>query len=445
MSKITQPTILIIIGASGDLSKRKLLPAIAQIAKVGILPDAFKIVGVSRRTVNVEDILPKGSNGAFGQIFETVTIDLTQVDEFTKLKQRLEEIEAEFGHPAQRLFYLSVPPQAVEDIIDMLGQSGLNVVPNTKILLEKPFGVDRASAEHMIGEIKKYFTEEQVYRIDHYLAKEMTQNIIVFRSKNSLFKNTWNKDFIESIEIIASQTIDIEGRASFYEQTGALRDFVQSHLMQLTALTLMELPHMQKELDTEDWSLIPSERLKALAQIDAITHVSKDVVRAQYVGYRDEVGKKDSSIETFMRVQLTSSDVRWRGVPITVLTGKALDQKITEIRIYYKRETVEEANMLVMRIQPSEGVEVCLWVKKPGFERKIQQLKLDFTYSDHFTDLPEAYERVLVDAMRGDRSLFTTSEEVLESWRIMDPIQHAWKQSVDDLRFYEKGTSAENI
>lgn len=433
-----QPTILIIVGISGDLSKRKLLPAIAQIATAGALPEAFRIVGVTRKTLEVDDILTKDTHHIRGQ-FELHQMDLTKSADYQALGARLSAIETEFGASAQRLLYLSIPPQATRPVLEQLGQAGLNT-PDTKLLLEKPFGTDLSSAQELVESISHYFSEEQTYRIDHYLAKEMAQNLMVFRTSNALFKQTWNKDFIESIHITASEKIGIEGRGAFYEQTGGLRDVVQSHLLQLAALTLMELPEQH-----EDWQSIPQKRLAALSALRVPQNSKNAVIRGQYTGYREESKSPHSFVETFVHVQLESSQPRWRGVPITITTGKALAEKSTEIRIRYKQQDEHEANELVLRIQPNEGISFQLWVKRPGYERERQQLSLDFTYSRHYELLPEAYERVFIDALRSDHSLFSTSAEVLASWRILEPVQHAWSMHTDDLILYQPGSDASDI
>jgi glucose-6-phosphate 1-dehydrogenase len=290
------------------------------------------------------------------------------------------------------------------------------------------------SAETLVRGIRAHFAEDQVYRIDHYLAKEMVQNMIVFRQSNALFRRTWNKDFIERIEIIASEAIGIEGRATFYEQTGALRDVVQSHLLQLAAVTLMDAPA------AENWPAIPQERLRALQQLRlAPGAVTDAVIRGQYHSYKTEVANPHSAVETFVSLTLESTDPAWRGVPITLVTGKALHRKTTEVRLQYRDSDTNEANRLVLHIQPDEGAEIDLWTKEPGYEHKRKRHSLHFSYGEHYTTLPEAYERVLVDAMRSDHSLFTSSDEVLASWRILAPVQAAWDMSSDDLITYETG------
>lgn len=443
MTSSIKPTILIIFGVTGDLSRRKLLPAIEMIAASTIAPESLRIVGVTRQQHTSEDVLGKvsGEVDYVRKHLEVYSMSLTKLDEYVELRKHLDEIEREMGEPAQRLIYLSVPPQISRPIVELLGESGIADIPDTKLLLEKPFGVDLASAKELVAQAKKYFREDQLYRIDHYLAKEMTQNLVVFRQQNSLFKHTWNNQFIDSIEIVASETIGIEGRAEFYEQTGALRDLVQSHLLQLAALTLADLP---KALEDGDWKCVPSARLRALQDIITPSDIPSQARRGQYASYRDEVKNPDTTVETFVALTLFSKDPRWEGVPIRLITGKALNKKTTEIRITYKRDNAREANRLILHIQPNEGVEIDLWAKRPGYDREQDKLSLNFAYSNHFTDLPEAYERVFVDAMRSDHSLFTGSDEVLETWRILDPIQKAWEMDAEDLVTYESGAAPDN-
>lgn len=438
-----KPTILIIVGISGDLSKRKLLPAIGQIASNGMIPEKFRIVGITRQSnVDLENLLKDTKNKDFllnnTELFE---MDLNNIDDYKKLGTHLLDIEKEFGESAQYLYYLSVPPKVSKSIIELIGDSGLSERGETKLLLEKPFGVDLNSAKELVSDIDKYFKREQIYRIDHYMAKETAQNIIVFRNGNSLFKRTWNKDFIEKIEVTVSEEIGIEGRAGFYEQTGALRDLVQGHLLQLLALTLMDMP--------EDGHLdeVPHLRYEALQQIRIkdSPSLSSHVKRGQYKGYREEVGKLDSMTETFTSIDLESLDPKWQGVLINLTTGKALKDKFTEIKISYKKDHTHESNELLLRLQPDEGISFSVWAKRPGYEHQVSRHALNFSFKDHYTALPEAYEQVLFNAINGDHSLFTTSEEVIETWRILDGLQKTWATSAYDLIIYKKGSTIGEI
>jgi glucose-6-phosphate 1-dehydrogenase len=285
--------------------------------------------------------------------------------------------------------------------------------------MEKPFGVDFDSAEALISETDKYFKEEQVYRIDHYLAKEPVQNIAVFLGSNVLFRDLWSNRFIEKIEIVVEESIKIEGRGDFYEQTGALRDIVQSHLLQLAALTLMKpCP------DVFDFSMVRRRRLEALQSLSV--DMGLPVIKAQYQGYTEEVGKRDSMTETFVSLTVKSSDPAWRGVPIQLATGKALAEKLTEVRVYFKKTQSAQANLLKLRLQPNEAIELELWVKKPGYDQELQKLPLDFVYNRHFDRLPDAYEQVIVDAVRSRTNLFASSEEVLASWKMLRPLLVDW-------------------
>lgn len=439
----SKPTILIIIGISGDLSKRKLLPAISKIKKANMLPDKLKIIGVTRQdNIEIEKLLEKTIDKEYLlSNIELFKMDLDDIGEYKKLKNKLEEIEKEFGGPTQKIFYLSVPPKASEPIIELIGQSGLAENINNKILLEKPFGTDLESAKELINHINKYFKEEQVYRIDHYLAKDTAQNILVFRGGNSLFKKTWNKDFIEKIEIIVSEEIDIEGRANFYEQTGALRDFVQSHLLQLLSLVLMELPEGGK---TEKVSSLRFNALKDV-MIPDTSSLTNYIKRGQYIGYREEVNNQNSMTETFASIDLASKDPKWEGVKINLTTGKALKNKYSIIKISYKKDKECESNELILKLGEDEGISFGLWIKKPGYEYENEHHSLQFSFKDHYTSLPLPYEQVFFSAINGDHNLFTSNGEVLETWRILDPIQKYWEQQNNDLIIYEKGSDISQI
>jgi len=436
------PTILVIIGISGDLSKRKLLPAIGQIAKTGMTPDKFKIIGITRqKNIKVNELLKNTANKKYlinnTEIFH---MNLDEEKEYKRLENFLKKIDKKWKTKSQYLFYLSIPPKAGESIINLLGKSGISKKENVKLLLEKPFGTDLNSAKILAKHVSSYFKEEQIYRIDHYLAKETAQNIIVFRNGNSLFKRTWNKDFIESINVTVSEDIGIEGRVSFYEQTGALRDF-QSHLLQLLALTLMEIPkegHLDK---------VPELRYKALKKLKIPTSPSvlNNVKRGQYKGYKEEVNNEKSMVETFASINLESSDKNWEGVKINITTGKSLKNKTSEIKILYRKSGEHESNELLLHLQPDEGISFSVWAKKPGYEHQVSRHALNFSFKDHYPLLPEAYEQVLFNAINGDHSLFTSGKEVIESWRIVDKLQKIWNSSTYDLIIYPKGSSIEDI
>jgi glucose-6-phosphate 1-dehydrogenase len=422
-------TTLVIFGVSGDLSRRYLLPALAEICQDSDVQARLKILGLSRRAVLAEDVLPANAGDLAGQ-FQVVQIDYEQPSEYTKLAAQLDGLGVE-----QVIFYFAVPAAAVLPIVRHLGTAGFNT-PTHKLLMEKPFGTDLASAKTLISEVDKYFKEEQVYRIDHYLAKEMAQNIAVFLGSNAIIRDVWSGQFIERLEIVAEESIGIEGRVHFYEQTGALRDIIQNHLLQLTAITLMEpCP------DVFDFSQMPARRSAALKKLKID---SESVVRSQYVGYKDEVNNPSSNVETFVSLMLSSSDPKWRGVPIQLITGKSLNEKLTEIRVYFKKSQSSETNLLRLRVQPREAIEIELWVKKPGYSQDLQKLPLDFSYSQYFDRLPDAYEQVIVDAVRGRANLFASSQEVLTSWEIIQPLLDRWAKDSEQIKTYKPGsTSAE--
>ncbi|MEI7709403.1 MAG: hypothetical protein WCI76_01675 [bacterium] len=365
------PTILIIFGASGDLAHRHLLPALEQLKNKNLLPDKFELVGVSRKEYG---------------------------NEYEKLNDNLLKIEERFGVATQRIFYLAVPTKACPAIVELIGGSNLKT-SQTKILLEKPFGFNLKSATELVAHVNKYFTEDEVYRVDHYMLKEGTQEMLTSRRENPLFKDKWNKNFIESVEIISSEAIGIEGRVDFYEQTGALVDFLQNHLLEMAGLTLMELPKNSRD--------IPAARLKALKNLNIVCDITKSecVKRAQYESYREEVNNPQSMTETFVSVNLRSSDPRWTGVPIILTTGKALKEKFTKINIHLKDKSVYNL----------------------------------------FGKNSNSYEKVLLNAINSDRTFFSGSEEILETWRILDEIQQTWKNNHDDLIIYKKGISVEEV
>ena len=418
-------TKLVIFGITGDLSKRKLIPALRKIIAKKTVKN-LEIIGISRRETDIAELV--GDN--LSKVTTLVTMDLTDVSEYKSLKRKIAPKKDE-----QTLIYLSVPPTVATRIANYLGEAGING-ESVRLLFEKPFGLDLESAKDMVERTSKYFTESQMYRIDHYLAKEMAQNIVAFRANNAIFRQLWGGNGIERIEIRAFETIGIVWRAQFYEQTGALRDVLQGHLMQLLALMLMDVPSRL------DWSLVPDLRLQALRRI-APADPAKSL-RAQYREYRQEVDLPTSQVETFVSVELESSASNWENVPLVLMTGKALDRKETEITVYFKKGSAEQSNTLRFKIQPDEGVEINLFTKKPGYERVLESQKLSYSYPED-ADLPEAYEQVLVDAITDRKTIFTTSQEIIESWRILQPILTDWAFEKDDILLYEQGSSVEDI
>ena len=439
MSKAVAPTILVIFGISGDLSRRYLLPALAELGEAGELGEQFRILGLSRRSLSVEEVLGEQQKNLVAQT-ELLQMDPSVATDYPKLKDRLAAAEASLGGLSgtpQVIYYFAVPPASVLPIIQHLGNASLNG-PHAKLLLEKPFGTDQHSAQTLIDTIRERFPDEQVYRIDHYLAKEMAQNIVVFLGSNALIRDVWSNQFIDKIEVIVAEAIGIEGRAAFYEGMGALREIIQSHALQLAALTLM-----QPCSDIFDFDEIPMRRLAALKQLRLADQPAP--VRAQYTGYRDEVSNPGSTTETFAALSLTSDDPRWADVPIRLITGKNLDQRLTEIRVHFKKNKDSEANQLCLRVQPKEAIELDLWVKPPGYERQLEKLPLHFAYGEHFDRLPDAYEMVLLDAMRSNHSLFASSDEVLASWAILQPLLERWSAGAADLKTYSPGSPVAEV
>jgi glucose-6-phosphate 1-dehydrogenase len=454
-----EPAIIVIFGITGDLAKRKLLPALYHLFKDDLLHEHTVVVGVTRRDITTDELLadvelcvnetdgicdPAGVR-KLRERLRMLTMDVTAHDEYDRLLKELNAIEDTHGMCMNRLYYLSIPPQVYSPIVRLLGTHGLNKscqhgTAGSRILVEKPFGYDLKSAGELIAETSKYFSEDQIFRIDHYLAKETVQNILAFRFNNPIFESIWNADHIASVQITATEKLGIEGRKVFYEQTGAMRDLIQSHLLQLLAVVAMGKPLSM------DQAGIHAEKLATLRAVmpPAEDQADSMAVRGQYEGYRTEVDKPDSNIETYAALLLYMNTERWRDVPFLIRTGKSLAQKQTDIRVVFKKEIESgQQNILTFRIQPDEGIGLSLMVKKPGYESQVEEAPMDFSYERSFTDAhghPDAYERVLVDAVRGDHTLFATGEEVLASWRIIEPILRAWLQSDKGLEIYQPGS-----
>jgi glucose-6-phosphate 1-dehydrogenase len=459
MKQELEPSIIVVFGITGDLAQRKLLPALYHLLKDNLLHPHTQIVGVSRRDISTEELLGKtelcvleadnvcdpAALKKFAEHFSMFKMDLVNGDDYDRLLQHLNSIEADAGLCMNRLYYLSVPPGASEPLVANLGNHGLNAscqhgTAATRLLVEKPFGYDLASARELIAETAKHFKEEQIFRIDHYLAKETVQNILTFRFHNPIFEAIWDAEHIARIDVVANEKIGIEGRATFYEQTGALRDVVQSHLLQLLAAATMERPSAMAS------DAVHAARLNLLETIEPVpaNKLDERATRGQYDGYRTEVKNPDSFVETFAALQLVVNNPRWQGVPMHLTTGKALDEKKTEVSVTFKQHGDDtHINVLTFSVQPNEGIGINLCVKRPGFDDQIQSAVMDFRYQRAFDDHghPDAYERVLVDATKGDRTLFATSDEVLASWRILQPVLDAWTKNGGGLKSYKPGTA----
>ena len=454
---LLEPSIIVIFGITGDLSKRYLLPAIFHLIKGHNLHEKTEIIGITRGTTTVEEIFDSVSlcqnednsvcdPEALGRMKQHTTMkqmDLDSSEDYAALYKELNAIEDKIGECMNRLYYLSIPPLAYTPVIDLLGQNNLHAScqhnnAKTRLLVEKPFGFDLASAEKLIQETNKVFKEDQIFRIDHYLAKETVQNILTFRFQNPIFEPLWNEQYVAGISITAFEQIGIQGRAAFYDPLGALRDFIQSHLMQVLAIVTMDKP---SSFDSEHIHIAKQELMEHIQEVPG-EKIAERVIRGQYVGYRDEVKKADSVTETYASVIVYIDSPRWQGVPIRLATGKAMDKRKTEVRISFHGTEGHADNHLRFRIQPNEGIELDLMTKKPGFQEETQSTVMDFTYNQEFKNhgYPDAYERVLVDAIRGDRTLFASSEEVLSSWRVLQPVLDNWATHSDDLREYAPGS-----
>lgn len=384
-------TLLVIFGITGDLSTRKLLPALSHIIHDEHAPD-LEVLGISRREADMKQIILESTQDeALSAITKLFTMDVARIEDYTSLKQAIANSGAD-----QTLIYLSVPPGAAAQIVDLLGEAGINT-PDVRLLFEKPFGFDLESAKDFITRTGRYFDETQLYRIDHYMAKEVAAELLRLRRGAEAKHHHWGADTVESVTIVASEKIGIEGRAQFYEQTGALRDFIQGHLMQLLSIVLMTRPTLAEGLSVQ--------RFNALNHVKP---VNPDMaVRGQYEGYQDEVENPGSPVETFVALELESDDENWQGVPLRLVTGKALDEKHSYIEVQYKdgwSDVFEEG-----RVVPENG------------------------------RLLDAYERVLLEAIAGRKELFTSSDEVLRSWEILAPLQYQWEMSDEPTPVYKKG------
>jgi glucose-6-phosphate 1-dehydrogenase len=464
-----EPFVLAIFGASGDLTQRKLIPALYSLAYNGYLPDRFGIVGLARRELSDDDFrarmraaVAEHARDPFREdVWERVSAGMRYVassvgdeDGDRRLQDTLAALDGELGIPGNRVYYLAVPPSAIETIALQLGRHRTAGGGWTRVIVEKPFGHDLASARSLNECIRENFAESEIYRIDHYLGKETVQNMLVLRFANGIFEPIWNRQFVDHVEITVAESIGIGGRASFYEHAGAIRDVFQNHLLQLVALTAMEPP-----VDFTSES-VRNEKVKVLRAMHA--PAAKHVVRGQYgrgfvegkkvPGYRQEPGVADDSrTDTFVAAKLAVDNWRWADTPFYVRTGKRLAKRETTIAIEFKRaphppfakETAEglRPNVLVVHVQPDEGVSLSIGAKVPGQGLTIRTVLMDFLYGGAFrTELPEAYERLILDCLLGDATLFTRADEVDEQWAIVDSIVGGWARDRPSFPNYDAGT-----
>jgi glucose-6-phosphate 1-dehydrogenase len=468
LRRAPDPCALVIFGASGDLTRRKLFPALYSLAFRGLLPDRFGVVGVAR-TEESEDQFRERMKGAvqkFGrdplrddiwdglaQGLRYVPTEFADDDGEDRVTAALKDLDEQRGTAGNRVYYLAVPPDVVPRLVQQIG-TRRSTEGWTRLIVEKPFGRDLASARQLNSELQEYFGEGEIFRIDHYLGKETVQNLLALRFANGIFEPIWNRQFVDHVQITVAESIGIEGRAGFYEQAGVIRDVFQNHLLQLVALTAMEPP-----IDFGAES-VRNEKVKVLKAMHAPR--PEHVVRGQYgrgfiegeevPGYRDESGvASDSMTETFVSARLRVDSWRWAGTPFYVRAGKRLARHETTIAIEFKRaphppfedDGDEELrpNVLVIHIQPDEGVSLEFAAKVPGQGLKLRTVHMDFLYGGSFrTAIPEAYERLILDCLLGDATLFTRADEVEEQWSLVDAIVEAWQRDRPVFPNYEAGT-----
>ncbi|HLO32506.1 MAG TPA: glucose-6-phosphate dehydrogenase [Anaerolineales bacterium] len=457
------PVSIVIFGASGDLTQRKLVPSLFNLYRKERMPKQFRIVGYGNTAFTDEQFrthLQEGmkefasfkyteeewSNFASNLAYQQGRY--TDLADFKKLGNFLKSWESNSGN---RIYYMATPPGVFPNIVDLLGLTG-QLAENggwRRVVIEKPFGTDLESARSLNEQIHKALHEPQIYRIDHYLGKETVQNILVSRFANTIFEPLWNRNYIDHVEITVAEQVGVEHRARFYDQVGVLRDMFQNHLLQLTSLVAMEPPA------SFDATALRNEKVKVLSAIRPMRpeEVPLKTVRAQYKGYREEEGvDPQSTIPTFAAVRLQIDNWRWQGVPFYLRSGKCLKEKLSQIIIEFKEpphllfpgseNNHLTPNMLVLYLQPDEGMHLRFEAKVPDTGSKMRSVDMEFHYADSFgkTAIPEAYERLLLDVLTGDASLFTRADEVETAWGLIDPILQVWEAQKQPLAFYEPGS-----
>ena len=454
---------VVIFGASGDLTSRKLIPALYRLYQKGRLPDGTSIVGVSRTKYSHEEYrqrlrattedfeaenFDEPSWLEFARHISYLPGDIGNAEDFEALGQHLKDLES--GQPATRVYYLSVKPTLYPPIVEQLGAAGL-VDESTgprRLVVEKPFGRDRESAQALNAQLLNVFDETQVFRIDHYLGKETVQNLLVLRFANSIFEPLWNRQFIDHVQITVAESVKIGSRAGYYESSGVLRDMFQNHLLQLMTITAMEAPAKYAA------HLVRDEKVKVLQAVRELsaTDIGVDTVRGRYEGYLAEKDvPADSNTATFAAIKLHVDNWRWQGVPFYLRSGKAMSCRTTQIVIQFrcpplslfpdKTRTSMETNRLVIQVQPAEGIQLHFQTKVPDAHMKLRLTEFDFRFDREFkAELPDAYERLLLDALNGDASLFARRDEVDLAWGIIDPIIAAWQgDAAPPMGTYEVG------
>jgi glucose-6-phosphate 1-dehydrogenase len=461
LERVPDPSILVLFGATGDLAHRKVVPALYQLWRTNLLPHEFLLVAIGRRPYDSESFraeirgslekyarllpLDEAAWQTFSERIDYQRLDFEEPAGFDRLEAHLDKLDKEHGTRGNRLFYLATQPSQFAEIVGHLGRVGLDHERHDggwrRVVIEKPFGRDYLSALKLNREVGKVFRESQVYRIDHYLGKETVRNLLVFRFGNSLFEPIWNRRYVDHVQITVAESLGIENRGAFYEETGATRDVVQNHLLQLLSLVAMEPPA------TFHADALRDEKVKVLRAITTDPSEARAVVRGQYgpgwvaasevQGYREEEDvDPQSETETFVAAKLLIDDWRWSGVPFYVRTGKRLPKRATEIAIQFREvphklfaaaATDPDPNLLAIRIQPDEGIMLRFGAKVPGLGLDVRSVTMDFTYGSAFSvDSPDAYETLILDALQGDASLFTRADEVEHAWAIVDPMIATW-------------------
>jgi glucose-6-phosphate 1-dehydrogenase len=465
--RVAGPCVLVLFGVTGDLSRKKLMPAVYDLANRGLLPPGFSLVGFARRDWADEDFAQVTHDAVkehartpfndtvWQQLSEGIRFvpgDFADDAAFDRLAQTVAQLDTERGTGGNYAFYLSVPPKFFPEVVEQLKRSGLSSAPEgtsghrpwRRVVIEKPFGHDLASARELNGIVNSVFGSDSVFRIDHYLGKETVQNILALRFANTMYEPIWNRSYVDHVQITMAEDIGIGGRAGYYDGIGAARDVIQNHLLQLLALTAMEEPV------SFDADSLRQEKEKVLSAVRLPADLALGTARGQYaagwqggrqvVGYLEEEGiPADSRTETYAAVRLSVDTRRWAGVPFYLRTGKRLTRRMTEIALIFQRaphlpfaatDTKELGkNALVIRVQPDEGVTVRFGSKVPGTSMEIRDVSMDFAYGESFTESsPEAYERLILDVLLGDANLFPRTEEVEESWKILDPIEEYWER-----------------